>query len=115
MQSIAKTLGGRLKDLREEKGMTQDYVADQLGVSQAVIARYETDIIKRPKQEHLEQFARLYGSSVDYLTTNPYNMDHIPSEIKKMLHDKDCLPFLAEAYVQYQQLKARQAMQKFLK
>lgn len=63
------TLGIRLKRAREEKGLTQQEVANILGVSNGTISGYERDY-RDPDTETLKRLAFLYGVSVDYLTGN---------------------------------------------
>lgn len=59
--------GDRVKSLRKEKGWTQQYCADRLGVPRATWAGYEAED-KIPKDKNtLSQMADLLGTSVDYL------------------------------------------------
>ena len=63
----------RLRDLREDKEMTQEEVATILGIQQTVYSRYERGFQTIPL-ERLIKLADLYGTSVDYLigrTNNP--------------------------------------------
>ncbi|WP_371380763.1 helix-turn-helix domain-containing protein [Sporomusa aerivorans] len=107
---IARTLGGRLRDARERMdNMTQWDVANRMGVGQTVIQRYETDQVKNPRKDYLEKFAEIYGVSYSHLVDNPYDLDHIPEEIKEMLYDKQALPFIAEAFIRYQEDKIKRA------
>jgi len=41
-----KTIGQRIKELREQRGITQQKLAEQLGCSQATIAEWENNQIK---------------------------------------------------------------------
>ena len=63
----------RIRDLREDHDMTQREVADYLGTSQTMYARYERDANELPIR-HLIRLAKLYHVSTDYilcLTDNP--------------------------------------------
>ena len=62
-------LSGRLKQLRKEHHLTQQNVADRLGVKMRTYQYYEsdTDTAHRPDLETLVVLADLYGVSVDYL------------------------------------------------
>lgn len=62
-------LSGRLKQLRKEHHLTQQNVADRLGVKMRTYQYYEsdTDTAHRPDLEALVVLADLYGVSVDYL------------------------------------------------
>lgn len=63
----------RLRDLREDHDMTQQEIADYLGTSQTMYARYERGANELPIR-HLIQLSALYHVSTDYLlclTDNP--------------------------------------------
>lgn len=107
LKLVPATLGGRLKAARDDKGYSQEYVAEKTGIPQNTISRLEIDAAKKPKRDHLEKLALLYNISLDSLLTNPYTIDHIPWEIRLMLYDKEALPYIAEAFVKYQQNKFR--------
>lgn len=57
----------RLRDLREDSDLTQEYIARQLGIQQTVYSRYERGFQTIPL-EHLLKLADLYEVSLDYLT-----------------------------------------------
>ena len=56
----------RLRDLREDHDKTQQQIADILGTSQTMYARYERGANELPLR-HLLVLAAYYGVSVDYL------------------------------------------------
>jgi len=56
----------RLRDLREDAGMTQQQVADYLKTSQTMYARYERGANELPIR-HLLALANLYQVSTDYI------------------------------------------------
>lgn len=56
----------RIKDLREDNDYTQEYVAQYLGTSQTMYARYERGANELPIH-HLISLCRLYHVSSDYL------------------------------------------------
>ena len=55
----------RMRDLREDHDMTQQAVADYLGTSQTMYARYERGANELPIR-HLIALCKLYGVSADY-------------------------------------------------
>lgn len=64
---------GRIRDLREDKDLSQTKVAQMLGMSQTGYSKYETGENDIPT-EVLIKLARFYGTSIDYLlgeTDNP--------------------------------------------
>ena len=56
----------RIRDLREDADYTQEYVANYLGTSQTMYARYERGANELPIR-HLIKLHELYNVSTDYL------------------------------------------------
>ncbi len=56
----------RIRDLREDADLTQSQVAEILGTSQTMYARYERGASELPIR-HLVALARLYRVSTDYI------------------------------------------------
>lgn len=56
----------RIRDLREDHDMTQQQVADYLGTSQTMYARYERGANELPLR-HLISLCKLYHVSADYI------------------------------------------------
>jgi transcriptional regulator with XRE-family HTH domain len=61
-----KILSQRLKETREYLGLSQEYVADQLGILRAAISAIET-CRRKVSSTELKQFGRLYRRSTEYL------------------------------------------------
>ncbi len=55
-----------MRDLREDADMTQQQVAEYLGTSQTMYARYERGANELPIR-HLQALCRLYHVTADYL------------------------------------------------
>lgn len=55
-----------LKKLREEKGISQQKLADDIGLSQQSIHKYENHSIE-PEIETMKKFADYFETSIDYL------------------------------------------------
>ena len=67
------TYGKRIRDLREDHDKTQQQIADVLGTSQTMYARYERGANELPIR-HLLTLCSYYGVSADYIlgrTDNP--------------------------------------------
>lgn len=56
----------RIRDLREDCDKTQQEIADYLGTSQTMYARYERGANELPLR-HLVKLADLYNVSTDYI------------------------------------------------
>ena len=59
-ETIRRSLGEALKDHRQRCGMTQEYVAESLGVSRQAVSKWETGAAE-PSTSNLLALARLYG------------------------------------------------------
>lgn len=60
------TIGDRIKILRTTAGMTQEEVANQLGVTKATVARYESNKIDI-KREVAKKLAKVFDVTPDYI------------------------------------------------
>ncbi len=56
----------RIKNLREDHDYTQEFVAEYLGTSQTMYARYEREANELPLR-HFVKLCKLYNVSADYL------------------------------------------------
>ena len=63
---MKKTYVQIMRELREDNDLTQQEVADYLGTSQTMYARYERGANELPIH-HLITLSRYYGVSTDYL------------------------------------------------
>lgn len=66
---MKKVLGKRIKELREQKGLTQEQLGKIVNLSQQTIGHYEVDRAN-PDLETLEKLVRIFDCSVDYLVGN---------------------------------------------
>ena len=60
------------KNARKESGLTQQQVADKMGIRQSNVSDWENDI-SRPEYEKLVELSKLYGVSVYELLGVPDN------------------------------------------
>jgi transcriptional regulator with XRE-family HTH domain len=61
-----KTLGARVAQLRKEEGLSQQAVADEIGIAQQTLAHYELGRLRMPASL-LPKLAQLFGVAVDEL------------------------------------------------
>ena len=71
----------RLRDLRDDKDLTQQNVADYLHINRRTYSRYENDQRMIPFQI-LSALADLYDTSVDYLLERTDIKDPYPQKKK---------------------------------
>ena len=63
------TFGEKFKEEREKKGLTQQAVADALGINRRMITRYENDISFPRTKDAYQRIADFFDVTVDYLLT----------------------------------------------
>ena len=71
-KKTAKSLGEALKENRIKCQMTQEFVAETLGVSRQSVSKWESGI-SDPNTSNLIALAKLYGISVEELLKNVEN------------------------------------------
>ncbi|MGI6510473.1 MAG: helix-turn-helix domain-containing protein [Erysipelotrichaceae bacterium] len=71
-QKIAKSLGQVLKEHRTRCKMTQEFVAEQLGISRQVVSKWESGV-SDPNTTNLIALAKLYGVAPEELLKETYN------------------------------------------
>lgn len=69
----------RLRDLREDNDLTQQQVAEYLGTSQTMYARYERGANELPIR-HLAALADLYNVSTDFILGRTDKPDRLKIE-----------------------------------
>lgn len=67
MEEIKKCMGTRLKKAREEAKITQQALADYIGLSRAAIAQWETGNTKNIRPENLFKAAEKLSKSAKWL------------------------------------------------
>lgn len=62
------TIGERIKQLRLERNLTQQELADRLGTSKQAIYKYENGVVTNIPLDRLEQLANILSTTTSYLT-----------------------------------------------
>lgn len=70
------TLGEKLKEARKQAGLSQEQLAEKLGISRSAVAKWETDA-GMPDIDNLKLLSRLLGVSIDYLVDNGEEMNKV--------------------------------------
>lgn len=73
LQTVVSGLGGRLADARDYRHLSQDDVADLLGVSRVMVSHWERGE-RRPSEQILDRLATIYGMPLATLVdpTQPF-------------------------------------------
>ena len=94
-----KTIGDRLKQIREEAGLTKKDIAEMLGIQLPVYNGIENNKVDLTLK-HIETLKKKFHISIDWLITGveiKYNIDNVgeyEKDIKMMLHDMEIYPAL---------------------
>ncbi len=92
---MSEKLGKRMRGLRKEQGLTQDQLADALGITKSTIAKYESGRLY-PSLNILMGAADYFDVSLDYLAgrskirkKDPDWFDNLPPELQKLVQEKN--------------------------
>lgn len=86
------TTGEKIAALRKKNNMTQEQLAEVLGVTRQSVSRWEMDVVF-PETEKLIRLSKLWDCSIDYLLSE----ETIESEKTKETHSvKDICRFIRE-------------------
>ena len=65
-ESIQSRFAFRLKEMRENRNLSQAALSKRLSISQSTVASWEVDT-REPSLQHIENVADFFGVTVDYL------------------------------------------------
>ena len=68
---MALTIQERLKDLRVERGLTLEQLAEQTHLSKSALGSYEAEDFKDISHYAIIKLAKFYGVTADYLLDCP--------------------------------------------
>ena len=77
----------RLGELRRERSLNQRQVSGDLGVSQAVLSHYETDM-REPKLEFVSKVCAYYGVTADYILGRSDERTDAATRLSSVICDK---------------------------
>ena len=80
----ATTIQERLKDLRLNKRLKLEELAEQTGISKSALGSYEKDDYKEINHGNLILLADFYGVSLDYLFCRTENMVEINTPLREL-------------------------------
>ena len=80
----ATTIQERLKDLRLNKGLKLEELAEQTGISKSALGSYEKDDYKEINHGNLILLADFYGVSLDYLFCRTENRVEINTPLREL-------------------------------
>jgi transcriptional regulator with XRE-family HTH domain len=80
----------KLKGLREQKGLSQEALAEKLNIPRSTVTNYENNNDRMPRHQRLKEIADFFGVTVDYLMSRSDTEQLNPLE-ESLLEDIDKL------------------------
>lgn len=80
------TLGARIKECRQSAKLSQEKVAELVGVSRQAVTKWETEQ-SAPSTENLFKLAEIFGTTVDLLTTSSVEEKQAKTESTDYLYE----------------------------
>ena len=88
--------GDRLKELRNNKGLTQEQLGEMLGVKKAVVCLYEKER-RNPSIESIIDMVQIFGVTADYLLGTECLIKEVTdNDVKTYAFTKEEVAFIQE-------------------
>ena len=91
---MALTIQERLKDLRVERGLTLEQLAEQTQLSKSALGSYEADEYKDISHYALIKLAKFYGVTADYLLGLTETKNHSHADLADLRLSDDMIDLL---------------------
>ena len=91
---VKLTVRERLKDLRVERGLTLEQLAEATGISKSALGKYESDDYKDISPYSIVELAKFYGVSTDYLLGLTEQKNHPNTELEALHLGDDAIEVL---------------------
>ena len=91
---VKLTVQERLKDLRVERGLTLEQLAEATGISKSALGKYETDDYKDISPYSIVELAKFYGVSTDYLMGMTETKNHPNTDLHDLHLSDDMIALL---------------------
>lgn len=91
---IKLTIPERLKDLRVERGLTLEQLAEATGLSKSALGKYEADDFKDISPFSIATLAKFYGVSTDYLMGLTETKNHPNTDLHDLHLSDDMIAVL---------------------
>ena len=96
---MALTIQERLKDLRVERGLTLEQLAEQTHLSKSALGSYEADEYKDISHYALIELAKFYEVTVDYLLGRSQTKNHPNADLADLRLSNDMIELLKSGRV----------------
>ena len=96
---VKLTIPERLQDLRKERHLTLEQLAEQTGLSRSALGKYESDDYKDISPFAIATLAEFYGVSTDYLMGLSENKNHPNTELQALHLSDDMVTLLSSGKI----------------
>ena len=96
---MSLTIQERLKDLRVERGLTLEQLAEQTHLSKSTLGSYEAEDFRDISHYALTKLAKLYGVTADYLIGLTENKNHPNASLADLRLSDDMIALLKSGCV----------------
>ena len=96
---VKLTIPERLQDLRKERHLTLEQLAEQTGLSKSALGKYESDDYKDISPCAIATLANFYGVSTDYLLGLSENKNHPNTELQALHLSDDMVTLLSSGTI----------------
>ena len=107
----------RLKDLRVERDLTLEQLAEQTGLSRSALGKYETDDYKDISPFAIAELAKFYGVSTDYLLGLTGMKNHPNADLHNLHLSDDMIDLLKSGILNHRllcEMVTHKSFQRFL-
>ena len=91
---MALSIQERLKDLRVERRLTLEQLAEQTGLSKSALGSYESDDYKDISHHAINRLADFYGVTTDYLLARTETKKHPNANLADLCLSDDMIELL---------------------
>jgi transcriptional regulator with XRE-family HTH domain len=82
------TLGERLQNLRKENMLSQEKLADLVGVSRQAVSKWETGL-SNPDTENMIKLGEIFNLSIDEIIGRVFVKNKVPEESSKKINNEN--------------------------
>ena len=98
-ESVELSIQERLKDLRVERGLTLEQLAEQTHLSKSALGSYEAEDFKDISHYALIKLAKFYGVTADYLLGLTETKNHPSADLADLRLSDDMIELLKSGLV----------------
>ena len=85
-------MGAKIKELREQRGMTLEELGNKVGVGKSTVRKWETGMIANMKRDKISKVANALGVDPAYLMGWEDNLNKSSADLMvDMIHDTELL------------------------